>query len=98
MIVLQMYCADLKDIKEVANWLLKENLAVAIDVDFNREQYRMVNNEIELSKIHKLTCVTRAAQFSNIDAYTKAHYKISLFSIPIVYMDWEAANLIAEPI
>ncbi|UBM58919.1 hypothetical protein LAG90_19155 [Marinilongibacter aquaticus] len=92
MIVLHLYCNCEDKIKAIATALLNEKLARAIDVDFDRERYLEENGQAEITRVHKLTCLTQTGFFDEINELLRQRFPGAcqeIYSIPVVHMDWD---------
>jgi uncharacterized protein involved in tolerance to divalent cations len=99
MVLIHLLVTSKESLSKIAEWLLKENLAVSVEVDWSREHYIIENNEILNETVHKLTFITKAAEFSRIEESIKREYsKVlkELYSVPVIYQNWNALKKIGS--
>ncbi len=97
MIFLNILDTDTERIKEIADWILIQKYASSLEIDWNRNRSRLKKDRIETEKVHKLSCITRATLFNEINLGIQEKYHADLpeiYSVPIVYMDWSQESLL----
>jgi len=80
-------------IEEIAEWLLKENLAVSVEIDWSREHFILQNDELFKETVHKISFITKASKFSLIEQHIQSEFGDDLkelYSEPVIYHNWNA--------
>lgn len=99
MIFLRISSESRSQIEEIATILLENHLIIDVNVKENIERWNLVMNSIQKKTIYLLTGKTRANLFPKIDDQLREKYKDKmpeLYSLPIVHMDWEQADLLQK--
>ncbi|AWV96966.1 hypothetical protein [Arcticibacterium luteifluviistationis] len=76
---------------QISEWLLKENLAVSVEVDYTREHFIIENDKVVKETVHKLSFISKASEFSSIHKALEARCGDALkeiYSVPVVYQNW----------
>jgi uncharacterized protein involved in tolerance to divalent cations len=101
MVLLRICSSKEEDLKEVAEFLLKNHLA--IDINFKKDLTRLEyeNGALIEKPICLLTAKTKGLLFTTIDENMRRMFAgremPELYSIPIVHMDWnQAAHLVED--
>lgn len=100
MITLKICSSDLNQIEEIALFLLKQRLAIDININENITRVNLEKEELKKSYVHELNGKTRALLFHDIDQQIKKQFKPvpEIYSSPIVHMDWEQSKQLAKNI
>jgi hypothetical protein len=80
-------------IEQIAEWLLKENLAVSVEIDWSREHFILQNDELFKETVHKISFITKASKFSLIEQHIQSEFGDDLkelYSEPVIYHNWNA--------
>jgi uncharacterized protein involved in tolerance to divalent cations len=80
-------------IERIAEWLLKENLAVSVEIDWSREHFILHNEELFKETVHKISFITKSSEFTLIEEHIKSEFGEDLkelYSEPIIYHNWNA--------
>lgn len=100
MIFLRICSKDKKQINRVAEILLKEKLALDLNVKSNVERLELQNNQLVKKKILMLTAKTKSLLFTSIQQRLNEEFKgdtmPEFYSTPIVNMDWQQAEHLSE--
>lgn len=100
MVLLRICSEKEEDLKEVAEFLLKNQLA--IDINFKKDLTRLdlKSDELLEKPIYLLTAKTKGLLFTTIDENIRRMFvgreMPELYSIPIVHMDWDQAAHLVE--
>lgn len=102
MVFIRVSSNDEQQMRDIAGLLLKEQLVV--DVDMRTDIDRMTltpDGGLQSHKTCLLTAKTKGLLFNHIDKLIRAHYPHSLpevYSLPIVYMDWDQAEVLLREV
>lgn len=100
MMSLTIIAKDTRQAEEVAMYLVKEKLVIEANVIENSSCFRLENNqEVVKSSTAVLICTTKSLLFNQIDEYLKGMYgedMPEMYSVPIIYMDWEQSKSLVE--
>ncbi|MFT4734396.1 MAG: hypothetical protein ACI9DJ_001652 [Algoriphagus sp.] len=95
MVLVHLLVTKEESLNKIANWLLEESQAVSVEIDWSREHYIMEGGEIVKERVHKLTFITKAANFTSIEKSIQfelgAQLK-ELYSVPVIYQNWNAVK------
>ncbi len=92
MIHLQIIDRSKNKITEIKDFLLSNNYAKSVEIDWGRTRHMLSEAGQETEEtVHKLSCITFAAFFSQIQ--DEVHRKfpgdsIEIYSLPLTYFDW----------
>lgn len=95
MVLLRISSESEKQIEEIAGFLLREKLAIDVNLKRNVERLNYIDGKIQMSKIQLLTAKTKAALFPQIDENLKDLCKPNMpeiYSLAIIHMDWEQSQ------
>ena len=101
MIFLRISSKSEKKIEAIAELLLKEKLAMDLNIKRNIERLELVGEKVISSYITLITCKTKGLLFPYIDKRLNELYKDNLpeiYSLPIVHMDWEQAEKLTNEV
>ena len=100
MISLKLSTADLSQLKAIAKDLLSQNLVMDVNLIKEVDRWNLEGDQIKIKTQYELNAKTKALHFSTIDTLIKEKYSPApeIYSIPIVHMDWEQADLLAKSI
>ena len=92
MIFLRISSENEKAIEKIAETLLKERLAIDLNVKRNIERWQTIDGTIQKTEVTLLTSKTKGLLFGKIDSLIKKAYReesIEIYSVPIIHMDWD---------
>jgi len=96
MVFLRISSKSEAKIEKIANILLKEKLAINLNIKRNIERLEYINEEVRSTKIYLITGNTRGLLFNTIDNRLIEEFGVDnmpeIYSLPIVHMDWEQAK------
>lgn len=96
MIFLRISSRNEQKIELIAEILLKEKLAIDLNLKRNVERLESINGKVKSTKIWMLTAKTKALLFLTIEKRFREEFKNDtmpeLYSTPIVNMDWKQAE------
>lgn len=96
MVFLRISSKSETKIEKIAEILLKEKLAIALNFKRNIERLEYINGEVRSTKIFVITGNTRGLLFNTIDNRLIEEFGVDnmpeIYSLPIVHMDWEQAK------
>ena len=100
MILLKLSTTDLNQLKAIAKDLLRKRLVMDVNLIKEVDRWTISGDDIEVKTQYELNTKTKALHFSNIDKLIKDNYTPApeIYSIPIVHMDWEQADLLVKSI
>ena len=101
MVLLRILSKKEETIREIAEMLLREHLAINISVKPNGERLEWVNETAVSSPLFLLTAKTKGLLFDHISKVLEKRYKDEMpemYSIAIVHMDWDQARHLANDI
>lgn len=99
MILLRIVSSSEKKIERIAEILLKEKLAIDVNIQRELERVELVSGKLSASKVYRLTAKTKALLFKNIDKRLNEEFRDNLpevHALPIVEMDWNQARQLKE--
>ncbi|WP_304238692.1 hypothetical protein [Jiulongibacter sediminis] len=91
MLHLQVYCKSDESTHKVRDLLLFHRFAKTVEVDWNRSRFVSSGAKITEEKINKISCITKAAFFDEIQELIHQNYskeEVEVFSVPLVSFDW----------
>ena len=97
MILLRLVSNSEAKIESIALLLLRENLAIDVNIQRGLERVELSAGELISTKIYRLTAKTKALLFSKIDERLNDEFPNNLpevHALPIVEMDWNQAELL----
>jgi len=95
MILLRIVSKNEAMLDEVAGFLLKENLAIDVNMKRHLERIELVDGFITSVRLFLLTAKTRSLLFETIQLKLREKYGNNLpeiYALPIVNMDWKSAD------
>ncbi len=99
MVLVHLLITKEESLNQITVWLLKESQAVSVEVDLNREHYIIEEGKIVKETVHKISFITKAANFSQIERTIHfdhgSHIK-ELYSVPVIYQNWNAVKQIVS--
>jgi uncharacterized protein involved in tolerance to divalent cations len=101
MILLRIVSKSEQKIEQIAEVLLRERLAIDVNIKRNTERAEIVNDGLVTSQVHLLTAKTRAVLFDNIDKLLNEMYPNHLpevYALPIMQMDWKQAESLTKDV
>ncbi len=99
MILLRIVSKNEKKIERIAEILLRENLAIDVNIQRELERMELLSDKLVSSKVYRLTAKTKALMFSKIDRRLNVEFLENLpevHALPIVEMDWSQAEVLKE--
>ncbi|WP_341225164.1 hypothetical protein [uncultured Arcticibacterium sp.] len=91
MVLIHLLINNKANLSEISEWLLKESLAVSVEIDYDREHYILENAKLFKETVHKLSFISQASDFSRIQTALEDKYEEALkeiYSVPVVYQNW----------
>jgi hypothetical protein len=88
MIQLQVIGKTENQIRQVKDLILKSKYTKSIEIDWNRTSYKSEGSQ---EIVHKLSCITKAAFFTEIQKLIHLQFEeksIEIYAIPLSYFDW----------
>jgi uncharacterized protein involved in tolerance to divalent cations len=88
-------------IVEIAELLLKDHLAIDVNITRDVERLTLEGNELKRETKTLLTAKTKALLFPHIDRLLRELYPQNLpeiYSLAIVQMDWDQANKLRKDV
>lgn len=101
MIVLNVQSRDRSQLEAVAELLLKDSLAIDVNMQSDVERYYLRDGVMEKRPHHVLRARTKALLFPLIERRLKEKFGYDLpelFSVPIVHMDWDQSLQLRQDI
>lgn len=95
MLHLQVYCKSNESTDKVRDLLLLHRFAKTVEVDWNRSRFVVVDNEVTEEKINKISCITKAAFFDELQELIHQSYskeEVEVFSVPLISFDWSLSE------
>ena len=96
MVFLRISSKSEAKIEKIVEILLKEKLAINLNIKRNIERLEYINEEVRSTKIYLITGNTRGLLFNTIDNRLIEEFGVDnmpeIYSLPIVHMDWEQAK------
>jgi len=92
MIVLNVQSRDRSQLEKVAELLLKDRLAIDVNIQSDVERCDYKHGVLEKRRHHVLRARTKALLFPIIDRRLREAFGNDLpelFSVPIIHMDWD---------
>ncbi len=92
MIVLNVQSRDRGQLEAVAELILKDRLAIDVNIQSDVERFTYKDGGIEKRTHHVLRARTKALLFPLIDRRLREAFGNDLpelFSVPIIHMDWD---------
>ena len=99
MILLRIVSKSEKKVERIAEILLRENLAIDVNIQHELERIELISDKIVSSKIYRLTAKTKALMFSKIDKRLNDEFTDNMpevHALPIVEMDWSQAEQLKD--
>lgn len=91
MVLIHLLVNDKRLLSQISEWLLKEKLAVSVEVDYTREHFILENETVLKDTVHKLSFTSKASDFSMIQKALEEKCGDALkeiYSVPVVYQNW----------
>ena len=101
MIYLRISSKSEEKINQVAEILLREKLAVKLNIARNIERLELQNDKVQSTKITRLNCLTKGLLYSEIENRLKEEFHGNmpdLFSLPVFHMDWDQKKYLVQNI
>ena len=101
MVLLRILSRSEEKIDRTAEFLLREQLGMDLNIKRNIERLSYTNSKVEKGKVHLLTAKTKGQLFPTIDDKLREMFKEQMpevYSIPIVHMDWEQSKQLIEDV
>lgn len=95
MILLRIVSRSEAKIEQIAELLLRHNLAMDINIKRHVDRAELVNGKLSTGRIYLMTAKTRALLFTQVDQLLNEEFPDNLpevYALPIVEMDWEQAK------
>ncbi|MFT5885375.1 MAG: hypothetical protein ACI9IP_001835 [Arcticibacterium sp.] len=99
MVLVHLLVTKKETVNKIADWLLKVSQAVSVEIDWTREHYILEGGEIVKETVHKLTFITKAANFTSIEKsiqFEHGDQLKELYSVPVIYQNWNAVKQIVS--
>ncbi|MCB0754040.1 MAG: divalent cation tolerance protein CutA [Flavobacteriales bacterium] len=101
MIFIRVASKSEEKIEQIATTLLKEKLAIDVNIKRDLERAELINDRLVTSPIYLLTAKTRAVLFDTIDKLLNEMYPNNLpevYALPIMQMDWKQAEKLTKDV
>lgn len=101
MIVLKVVSPDAKVIEDIAVYLLREHLAIDVDINSSTDRVSLQNGVLERRPTYVLSAKTKALLFPSIDKLLIEKYpegSPEVYSVPIIHMDWDQTLILRKEI
>ena len=101
MIVLNIQSDDRGQLEAAAELILKEKLAIDVNIQSNIERFTFFAGNLERRKHHVLRARTKALLFPLIERRLREQFDRNmpeLFSVPIIHMDWDQTRQLRQDI
>ena len=100
MILIKIATRKEEMVKTIAAMLLEEKLAVDINIKKD-DRIELLDNELSTKTIFLITGKTKALLYSSIEKRFREKFLADmpeLYSLPIINMDWEQAEKLAQEV
>ena len=92
MIHLQIIAKTEQQMSQIRDILLMNLYTHSVEIDWNRTRYMRDGAK---ATVHKLSCLTKAAFFSEIQKQLHEHFdesEVQIFGIPLSHFDWSLTD------